>query len=163
MSKREFFKTRIDIDADKREKLTDLLNQQLADTFDLLSQTKEAHWNVKGINFYGTHKMLDEFATQLFAHVDTIAERVTSLGGTAKGTVRMSAKNTRLDEYPTDVVNVQQHLTALADRYAALAKTTREAIDRADELDDKATADMFTEVVRDLDQDLWFIEAHLQG
>ena len=163
MSERNFFETRIDLKADDREKLVELINQQLADTFDLMSQTKQAHWNVKGANFIAVHKMFDEFAEQLTGHVDTIAERATALGGVANGTARMAAKNSRLSEYPADAVNSQQHLTALADRYAALAKTTREAINKADDLGDPTTSDVFTEVSRDLDQDLWFIEAHLQA
>ncbi|WP_020468988.1 DNA starvation/stationary phase protection protein Dps [Zavarzinella formosa] len=163
MSERHFFKTRIDIKSDVREKIVELLNQQLADTSDLFTQTKQAHWNVKGANFIAVHKMFDEFAGQIIEHVDEIAERTTALGGVAMGTARMAAKNSRLPEYPTDAVNSQQHLTALADRYAALAKTTREAIDKADGLGDKSTADLFTSISRDLDQALWFIEAHLQG
>ncbi len=49
------FKTRINLPADRREKLIALLNQQLADTFDLFGQTKQAHWNVKGPQFYQLH------------------------------------------------------------------------------------------------------------
>ncbi|MND06120.1 DNA protection during starvation protein [compost metagenome] len=52
---------------------------------------------------------------------------------------------------------------ALAERYSHLAKTSREAIDASDDLGDKSTADLFTEVSRDLDKSLWFLEAHLQG
>ena len=49
----------------------------------------------------------------------------------------------------------------LADRYAALAKTTREAIDTADKAEDADTADLFTGISRELDKQLWFLEAHL--
>ena len=163
MSERNFFKTRIDLKADDREMLVELINQQLADTFDLMSQTKQAHWNVKGANFIALHKLFDEFADRLKDHVDTIAERATALGGTAHGTARMAAKNSRLPEYPPDAVNGQHHLTALADRYAAVAKSTREAINKADDIGDPTTADLFTQISGDLDQDLWFIEAHLQA
>ena len=52
---------------------------------------------------------------------------------------------------------------ALADRFAAVGKATRQAIDTADELHDQDTVDLFTEVSRDLDQSLYFLEAHLQG
>ena len=46
------YKTSIDLDGETREQIIALLNQQLADTFDLYSQTKQAHWNVKGAQFF---------------------------------------------------------------------------------------------------------------
>jgi starvation-inducible DNA-binding protein len=61
------------------------------------------------------------------------------------------------------VVDARGVEQAIADRYALVAKSTREAIDQADDLGDKDTADLFTEVSRVLDKDLWFIEAHLQA
>ena len=69
------FSTRNDIAADNRAKLISILNQQLADTFDLMSQTKFAHWNVKGPSFIALHKLFDELAEKLEGHVDEIAER----------------------------------------------------------------------------------------
>jgi starvation-inducible DNA-binding protein len=155
-------KTSIDIPAARREKLVALLNQQLADTFDLMSQTKEAHWNVKGPNFYQLHELFDELATNLLGHIDSIAERATALGGLATGTVRMAASATRLDEFPLGVTQDLEVVECLVERYATLAASTRSAIDTADELDDADTADLFTDISRDLDKHLWFLEAHIQ-
>lgn len=157
------FKTRIDLPADRREKLIALLNQQLADTFDLYSQSKQAHWNVKGSQFYQLHELFDELADQVEDYIDLIAERATALGGTALGTVRMAAGASRLTEYPLDGGGSMQHVEALAVRFAALAATTRAAIAGADDLGDADTADLFTEVSRGLDKGLWFLEAHLQA
>lgn len=157
------FKTRIDLPADKREKLIALLNQHLADTFDLFSQAKQAHWNVKGPQFHHLHELFDELAEQLEGYVDLIAERATALGGTALGTVHMAAAASRLAEYPVDAGGSMQHVEALAVRFAALAATTRSAIDVAAGLSDADTADLFTEVSRGLDKNLCFLEAHLQA
>lgn len=94
--------------------------------------------------------------------IDLIAERATALGGTALGTVRMSAAASRLTEYSLDAVEGKQHVEALAQRFAALAATTRAAIGAAEKSGDADTADLFTEVSRGLDKGLWFLEAHLQ-
>jgi starvation-inducible DNA-binding protein len=56
-----------------------------------------------------------------------------------------------------------QHVEAVAERFAALAATTRSAISAAEDLEDADTADLFTEVSRALDKSLWFLEAHLQA
>jgi starvation-inducible DNA-binding protein len=76
--------------------------------------------------------------------------------------VRMSAAGSRLPEYPLDAVECRQHLEALVVRFAGLAKTSRAAIDSASDFGDANTADVFTEVSRGLDKQLWFLEAHLQ-
>jgi starvation-inducible DNA-binding protein len=156
------FPTRIDLPGETRQSMIKLLNQQLADTLDLQSQIKQAHWNVKGPTFIALHEFFDKLAEEMEDAVDTTAERVTALGGTAMGTARMAAAQSRLPEYPEAVAG-KEHLTALADRYAALAKSTRAAIDAADKLGDADTADLFTQISRELDKNLWFIEAHLQS
>ncbi len=154
--------TRNDMPVKVRTQMIQLLNAQLADTFDLMSMAKQAHWNVRGPHFIGLHKLFDEVFEAVEGHVDLIAERCTALGGVAHGTVRMAAKSTRLEEYPGDIHAGQEHVEALADRIAAVARSTREAIDKADEAGDMGTSDMFTDVVRSLDQYLWFVEAHLR-
>ena len=161
---RALFATRIDLPSDKRAALVALLNQQLADTLDLYTQTKQAHWNVKGPEFYQLHELFDDLAAPLPEFIDTIAERATALGGMALGTARMSAANSRLDEYPTDLTEGLQHVEALAERYANYAATTRAAIDTAmEEYGDQSTADLFIDISRAVDKALWFLEAHLQA
>jgi DNA-binding ferritin-like protein (oxidative damage protectant) len=154
--------TSIDLDAETRAEVIQILNQHLADTFDLYSQTKQAHWNVKGPQFIALHELYDTLATELVGHVDTIAERVTALGGAADGTARMAAAASRLPDYPGGAIGSLESVQALSERYAALARTTRSAIDKSDELGDMDSADIFTEVSRGLDKALWFLEAHLQ-
>jgi starvation-inducible DNA-binding protein len=156
------FSTRIDLPTDVRAKMVALLNQQLADTFDLYSQVKQAHWNVKGAQFYPLHELFDRLAEELEGCVDLIAERATALGGMALGTVRLTAAGSRLPEYPLEATESLPTVQALADRYAALAAGTRAAIDPANGAGDAGTADLLTEVSRGLDKALWFLEAHLQ-
>jgi len=163
MVKAKKHKTSIDLDSETREQVIVLLNQHLADTFDLYSQTKQAHWNVKGSQFFQLHELFDKLAGGLLEHVDTIAERITTLGGTALGTARMSSTASRLSEYPVDTFDGHQSIEALIERYAALAATTRTAIDTSDNLGDIDTSDLFTGVSRELDKSLWFLEAHLQA
>jgi starvation-inducible DNA-binding protein len=155
--------TRNDLPEPVRQEMVRLLNQQLADTFDLFSQTKQAHWNVKGPEFYQLHELYDELAGQLLEYVDMIAERATALAGAATGTARMAAQATRLPEFSAGPVGSLESSQMLADRYANLGQSTRQGIDQADEAGDMDTADLFTEVSRGLDKHLWFLEAHTQG
>jgi starvation-inducible DNA-binding protein len=156
------FSTRIDIPEQDRRPLIELINQQLANLSDLYTQTKYAHWNVRGREFIGLHKLFDELAEKVEGAVDEVAERASALGGVARGTARMAAEHSALDEFPDDVFAAMDVVGALADRFAQAGKEMRHAIDQADERDDSATADAFTQISRMLDQSLYFLEAHLQ-
>ena len=160
--KAKTYKTSIDLTVNVREVMIQLLNQQLADTSDLYSQAKQAHWNVKGAQFFQLHELFDKLADQLQDFVDLIAERVTALGGTALGTVRMSAAASRLPDFPVEANGSMATVQTLVQRFAQLSKSTRSAIEAATATGDADTADLFTEVSRELDKSLWFLEAHLQ-
>lgn len=157
------YTSRIDLKADQRTQVTQLLNARLADALDLESATKQAHWNVKGPHFIALHELFDQVHGNVEEHVDAIAERITALGGVAHGTVQSAARASSLKPYPEDIADGVQHLEALSERLADFGAKVRAAIDRADELGDAGTADLFTQVSRDIDKYLWFLEAHLQG
>lgn len=160
MSKTKLNPTKNSLAAKTREKSVALLNQALADLSDLYSQTKQAHWNVRGKRFYQLHKLFDELAELVEKHLDPIAERATSLGGYAEGTVRMAASASRLKEWPTHTRDEEKFVAELTARFASAANAIRAAIDSADDAGDADTADLFTGVSRDLDEALWFLEAH---
>jgi starvation-inducible DNA-binding protein len=159
----DFYPTRIDLAADIRTAVVNILSQTLASSLDLKTQTKQAHWNVKGMDFIQLHEMFDEMAGELEEFVDMVAERITALGAVAKGTARVAAEASILPEYPLNAVSGKEHLVALADRYAAYGKHLREAIDQTDTAGDADTADLYTEISRAIDKRLWFLEAHLLG
>jgi starvation-inducible DNA-binding protein len=158
----DLFPTRSDLSADVRRYVVEMLNQQLANLTDLWTQTKHAHWNVKGPTFWALHKLFDRLAEEVQGHIDEVAERTTALGGVARGTARTAATSSRIDEFPAGVFGGPEVTAALADRYAAAGRAARQGIAQADEHGDADTADLLTQVSRDLDHALYFLEAHLQ-
>jgi len=147
-------KTRIEVAA--------LLQERLADSIDLMMQAKQAHWNVKGPNFIALHELFDKVFTDTGAYVDVIAERIVQLGGIAQGTIRVAAKHSSLPEYPLDITSAKKHVAELAHAIAFYGELIRKAIELASKLDDADTADIFTEISRGADNNLWFVEAHEQ-
>ena len=152
MSKARMHKTSIDIDGEAREQLVALLNQELADTFDLYSQTKQAHWNVKGPHFIALHELFDSVHAVVVAKVDMLAERLTTLGGTAEGTLQAVGKRSSLPGYPVKMTRGEDHLEAVAAVLAVFGGLTRLAIDICDEAGDKVTADLFNEITGEIVQ-----------
>ncbi|HEV2600796.1 MAG TPA: DNA starvation/stationary phase protection protein Dps [Candidatus Babeliales bacterium] len=155
--------TRISIPERERIELIELLNNTLASTADLYAQCKHAHWNVKGMNFIALHKLFDELAHDLEEQVDVVAERVTSLGGTALGTIQSTVQNTGLRPYPTGTLTAEKHLEHLAHNFAILGELSRNGMKKSEQLEDMATNDLYIDLARMLDKNLWFIEAHLQN
>src|SRR5262249_5225223 len=156
------FKTKNDLSEATRKQAIELLNARLADCKDLQTQTKQAHWNVKGPNFIALHELFDKINEEVDEYVDEIAERAVQLGGVAEGTARMVAKRSSLPEYPANTVEGRAHVEALSSALAAFGKAARKAIVQSNEFGDLDTADLFTEVSRGIDKWLWFVEAHLQ-
>lgn len=162
-STRKMNPTKNELTPEIREQMVTLLNTRLADSLDMLTQTKQAHWNVKGINFIALHELFDELATILYEHTDSIAERAVMLGGQAYGTARCAAASSTLKEYPLDISYGQEHVQALASQLAAFGQNLRASQDEADEANDQDTVDLFTDISRDVDKYTWFVEAHLQN
>jgi starvation-inducible DNA-binding protein len=156
------YKTKNDIPEKVRTQLVTLLQERLAEAVDLVTQAKQAHWNVKGPTFIALHQLFDQVYEHAGEYVDLIAERIVQLGGTAEGTVRIAAKRSRLPEYPLSIDKSAGHVEALSRSLAYFGEEIRKAIDQADEIRDKDTADIFTEISRSVDKDLWFVEAHAQ-
>src|SRR5437588_874327 len=79
------YRTHNDVSSNAKNVSIGVLNARLADAIDLALLTKQAHWNIKGLQFIALHEMIDGFRTELDEHVDTMAERVVQLSGTAPG------------------------------------------------------------------------------
>lgn len=153
-------KTRNTLPPPVRRKAIVVLNDTVADLF---ARIKQAHWNVRGTTFIGLHKLLDEFAARTLNHIDIAAERVTALGGIVEGTLRESAKHSHLKkkEAPSSISGMADWSHALADVHAAAGERVRAAIKKLAAAGDFGTADLFTEVLRTLDRQLWLLEAHI--
>ena len=156
-------KTKNDLARTTREKVVNLLNARLADATDLTLAAKQAHWNVKGPNFIALHKLFDEVYALVAGHVDLIAERAVQLGGNADGTLQAAAKNTTLKPYSLRLSAGRDHVDALSSTMADFGKRIRAAIKETADWGDADTSDMLTEISRDIDKQLWFVEAHLEG
>ncbi|NMG09259.1 DNA starvation/stationary phase protection protein Dps [Brasilonema sp. UFV-L1] len=141
--------------------LIDILNQTLATTVDLKTQVKQACWNVKSINIHPLQELFHEIAMELEMYIDLLAQRVTTLGGLARGTARAAVKNSVLPEYPFHITERQEHLASLAERLSIYGSLLWENIDRTAILGDAETAYLYAEISRVIDKRLWFLDEQL--
>ncbi len=155
------YASQIDLSENVRSATIALLQARLSDALDLEAQLKQAHWNVKGRDFQQLHELFDEVHKEVEAFADVLAERITALGGIADGRVATTAAASRLDPYPFDAHAGEHHLRAVATALAQFAKSVRADIEAAVGLGEAVAADIFTELSRASDKQLWFIESHL--
>jgi starvation-inducible DNA-binding protein len=157
------YETLNDLPQSARAQVIDLLNERLADAIDLQTQAKQAHWNVKGPQFIALHKLFDDVDEAAEEYVDLLAERVVQLGGLAEGTARIAAERSELPQYPLTISTGEEHVWALSNALASFGERIRRAIDATDDLGDRDSADICTEISRGVDKWLWFVEAHAEG
>jgi len=157
------YATKNDLAEATRTEVIALLNVRLAESIDLQTQCKQAHWNVKGPAFIGLHKLFDDINEDVEQYVDQIAERIVQLGGIAEGTVGAVEGRSTLPDYPLALSTGAEHVAALSDALAMFGRTTRLGIEEMNELEDADSADILTEISRGVDKWLWFVEAHQQG
>jgi len=138
-----------------------LLNKHLAASIDLHAQVKQAHWNVRGPSFIAIHELFDKVSEAVEDFSDQVAERAGGLGGTAEGTVQIAAERSFLVPYNIGIADESKHVFAVAGALAAFGQSTREAVTKATDFGDVDTADLFTEISRGIDQQLWFVESHV--
>lgn len=156
------YETTNDLPEGVRQQVAEILNERLAAAIDLAAQAKQAHWNVKGSQFIALHRLFDEVHAAATEYVDLLAERVVQLGGIADGTLQSAARRSDLTAYPPGIADGPDHVGALGRALAEFGAGIRRSIDETDNLGDRCSADICTEISRGIDKWLWFVEAHVQ-
>lgn len=142
----------------------DILNDCLANTLYAVLASKFAHWNVKGTGFYPAHKLFDEVYEFYSGAADTLAERITALGGDAEGLLTDVASSSTIEYGADETDQVHEHIQAMATMISQVANQYRQGIEivRVSEVNDQCTQDVFIELAREADKFLYFLEADLR-
>jgi starvation-inducible DNA-binding protein len=122
---------------------------------------KHAHWNVRGPGFIAIHELFHKVSSEVENYSDLIAERAGGLGGTAYGTVQAAAERSFRVPYQLGIADEQEHVFAISATLAEFGQSAREAIDQATTFGDADIADLFTEISRGIDHQLWFVGPHI--
>lgn len=147
---------------DARMESCQLLNQILADSLILYNLYKKHHWVMRGPTFYQLHLLLDKHATEQLELIDTIAERVQTLGGVAIADPRHVAEVTTIERPPNGVEEVPVMLSRLLTAHETIITQIREAIEKTTQNSDGGTNDLLmSDVLRTHEMQVWFLSEHL--
>jgi starvation-inducible DNA-binding protein len=145
-----------------RGEVAALVNQVLADTRILHDLYKKTHWLMRGETFYQLHLLMDKHASEQDELVDSLAERVQTLGAIAVGDPRHVAELTSVPRPPDGAEEVPAMLSRLLEAHELVMSEVREAAHRADALGDDGSNDLLvSEVLRTNELQAWFVAEHL--
>lgn len=147
---------------DSAKNAIEILDARMVALIDLALTLKHIHWNVVGPNFIGVHEMLDPQVEAVNAMVDTVAERIASLGGVPVGTPQSVAERRNWNDYSIGRGLVAEHLGALDLVYTGVNQDHREAVHKLAQLD-PVSEDMLVSQLADLELFQWFVRAHLES
>jgi starvation-inducible DNA-binding protein len=137
-------------------------NRILADTQILYALYKKHHWLVRGHTFYQLHLLLDKHAGEQLALIDTLAERIQTLGGVAVGDPRHVAELTHIPRSPDGVEEVPAMLSRLLEAHESILIDAHDAATHVAGLGDDGTNDLLvSEVIRTGEMQAWFLAEHL--
>ncbi len=138
------------------------LNQVLCDTRILHDLYKKHHWLMRGQTFYQLHLLMDKHAGEQLELIDSLAERVQTLGGVAVGDPRHVAEITNIPRPPNGVEEVPAMLSRLLEAHEAILEESHDAAAKVQELGDDGTNDLLvSDVIRTNELQAWFVAEHL--
>jgi starvation-inducible DNA-binding protein len=137
------------------------LNQILVDTMALRDLYKKHHWQVSGVTFYQLHLLLDKHYDEQAALVDTVAERIMSLGGLSYATAQDVVAHTQLKFPPAGREDVATQIARLLDAHRIILATCRQAARDAADAGDDGTNDLIVgALIRLHEMQVWFLAEH---
>ncbi|HEY2720193.1 MAG TPA: DNA starvation/stationary phase protection protein [Chitinophagaceae bacterium] len=140
----------------------EILSKVLADEFLLYTKTRNAHWNVEGIDFLAKHKFFEEQYEQLDETMDTVAERIRTLGEYAPATLAQFLKLTHLTEQSREKNDSTGFIRELLADHESITVFLRENINKfAEEFQDFGTSDFLTSLLETHEKMAWMLRAHL--
>lgn len=149
-----------DIGLEKSSKVINFLNGSLADLFVLGTKTKKYHWNLTGPRFHTLHVLFQEHYETIDEHIDEVAERITSLGGLAIGTLEEFQKASQLEEHPEEIPDEDGILEDLLTDHETLIKTLRKNIKISQDCEDEGTADLLIGILRFHEKTSWMLRSY---
>jgi starvation-inducible DNA-binding protein len=154
----------IGLTEEQRRGVAELLNKDLADAYLLLVKTKKYHWDVVGPQFRTLHQLWEEQYMALTETIDSIAERVRTLGGYPIGTMEGFLKVASLKEHAGDVPVATEMVARLVDDHEQVIRNLREHIDQSSEnFHDEGTADFLTGIMEGHEQMAWMLRSFIEG
>lgn len=155
--------TPTDLEKQSTMKVAAEINKLVADALALYLKTKNFHWHMSGPHFRDYHLLLDEQASQIYAAVDPLAERVRKLGQPTLRSIGHIARLSHIKDNNEEFVSPYDMLTELLEDNKAMAEALRDAHKVCDDNEDIATASLLENFLDETEKRTWFLFEAARG
>jgi starvation-inducible DNA-binding protein len=149
--------TQTDLSGNAIPEIAEALNGLVADSYALYTKTKNFHWHVSGPHFRDYHLLFDEQATEIFASIDELAERVRKLGARTVHSIGEIARLSTIKDNDQDFVSPGDMLNELMNDNKTVIRRMRAAHEIADKHGDIASASILENFVDQAEKRNWFL------
>ncbi|MGB3413930.1 MAG: DNA starvation/stationary phase protection protein [Microbacteriaceae bacterium] len=147
-------------DADVANGVSQFLSPVVIHLSALAVDGKQAHWNVRGMNFIAVHELLDTIVDNARAATDVAAERIVALGLPVDARIQVVAKETKTPKLTSGFLQSEKMIAEVIAQIDATLKVVHTAITELEDID-PTSQDIAIEIARTLEQDRWFLFAHI--
>lgn len=154
-------KNLIGIEKDMAEKLSNQLNQLLADYQVFYQNLRGLHWNIKGKEFFELHLKFEEFYDDAVVKIDEIAERILTLEGEPFHTFSDYLKHSNISE-EKNVTNGIEGVKIIVKNFSTIITLEREILSLAGDADDEGTVSLMSDYISQTEKTLWMLNSYLQ-
>jgi starvation-inducible DNA-binding protein len=157
-------KTNIGLTGKNSQSVAIVLSKILADEIVLSTKTKNAHWNIEGVDFYDKHKLFENQFGLLEQFIDDVAERIRIIGHYAPATLKSFLKLTHLTEMTREKNDSQGFIKELLADHESIIMQLREHIHSfANDYHDVGSSDFITGLMEKHEKMAWFLRSHLKA
>ena len=153
-------KNLIGIDKEKAGKLTNKLNDLLANYQLFYQNLRGLHWNIKGKEFFELHLKFEELYNDAVIKVDEIAERILTLEGEPLHTFSDYLQTAEIKEEKSIIVG-KQGIEIIVKNFTTLIEKERIILTLASNADDEGTVSLMSDYISQTEKTLWMLNSYL--
>lgn len=142
------------------KKVTNELNQQVANWTVAFTKLHNFHWYVKGPNFFSLHVKFEELYDEASQYIDDLAERILAIGGKPIGTLKESLNLSIIDEAGKDYT-AEEMVGELSRDFSNVVKQLEKSIEVASNAEDDVTEDLFIGMKTNIEKHNWMLKSYL--
>ncbi|WP_242093168.1 Dps family protein [Aestuariivivens sediminicola] len=150
----------IGLDATKINELAHDLNYLLANFQIYYQNLRGIHWNVKGKRFFELHVKFEELYNDANLKVDSIAERILTLGEVPLHTFEDYSKNAQVP-VGKNISEDEKAVRLIVHSLTELLKIERGILWKSDQMDDEGTNAMMSDFIKEQEKTVWMMKAWL--
>lgn len=152
-------KINISITKSEITKVVEILSHYLADSFYLYLKTHNFHWNIKGIHFLSLHELFEKQYKSIFENLDSIAERIRSLGEIVPGNFFQLKELTCIKEIK-EIPAEKEMIKMLLEDHELIIRNLRAWIKEINNFSDVGTSDFLTARIQEHEKNAWLLRSH---